>query len=62
MEPEKRRPGRPKTGRAFTERVIVYYDAAGVERLRALADRQGVTQSELVRRLIEDAAKREGLE
>jgi hypothetical protein len=60
---EKRRPGRPPTGRRYEERLMVYTDQEGRRLLEGLRKRLGVnSDAEVVRRAIQEMAKREGVE
>jgi hypothetical protein len=61
MEETKRRPGRPATGVRYRERLMVYTDAAGKARVRALGEKLGVSDAEVIRRAVEELAKREGV-
>lgn len=62
MEPEAKRPvGRPK-GRLFSRKLFVYVCDERYERARRLAARRRSSLTQLFRDLIDEAAKREGIE
>lgn len=50
-----RSPGRPPTGGDLTRRITVTIRESQIEALDAIADREGVTRSEVIRRVIDAA-------
>lgn len=62
LETEKRGRGRPATGTQFPHLVRSYEDDEGMRLLKELARRRGLSQAALLRQLIREEAKREGVE
>ncbi len=59
--PEKKGRGRPASGNRYTLEVHVYLDAEHERLFRALKARRDLPTSLLLRALIREAAKKEGL-
>jgi hypothetical protein len=50
------------TSKRYRERILAYTDPEGARRLQALAGKWRCTKAAAVRRLIDEAAQREGIE